>query len=183
MLHDRGLVSVSSKIEALQFLIPCTSCDELVVNGGDRPSWRGSFVVRFNIWLNKTRVPSLKWLIPTRNKETKHQKHDRKTAHGTNAIFFLPVENPYFVHLFFTTQILQHNSRPHKNSSSCECSCWTRTDGVATSLRFSAATGRERTVPGRAPPHTPLLELRTRAQFSRPPGTSFLPTGSQMLDD
>ena len=34
--------SVSATMEALQFLIPCTFCDELVVKGDDGPSWRGS---------------------------------------------------------------------------------------------------------------------------------------------
>ena len=46
--------SVSATKEALQFLIPCTLCDELVVKGDDCPSWRGPLVVKFNIWLNKT---------------------------------------------------------------------------------------------------------------------------------
>ena len=58
--------SVSATIEVLLFLIPCTLCDELVVKGDDCPSWRGSLVVKFNIWLNKTRrrVSILKLLIP-----------------------------------------------------------------------------------------------------------------------
>ena len=47
--------SVSATIEALQFLIPRTLCDELVVKGDDYPSWRVSLVVIVNIWLNKTR--------------------------------------------------------------------------------------------------------------------------------
>ena len=34
--------------------------------------------------------------------------HDRKTAHGTTAGFFSPVENPSFVHLFFTTQFFKN---------------------------------------------------------------------------
>ena len=97
--------SVSATIEALQFLIPCTLCDELVVKGDDCPSWRVSLVVKFNIWLNKTRrVPSLKLLIPIRNnrkRRKKHQNYDRKAAHGTSADFvFFPVENPPFI-LFF----------------------------------------------------------------------------------
>ena len=92
MLHARGLVSATT--EALQFLIPCTFCDELVVKGDDCPSWRVSLVVKFNIWLNKTRVqvPILKLLIPIRNnrkQRKKHQNHDRKTAHGTTSdVFF-----------------------------------------------------------------------------------------------
>ena len=38
----------------------------------------------------------------------------------------------------------------------------------------------EQTVLGRAPPHLPLLELRTRKQFSPPPGTSYLPRQSDI---
>ena len=80
-----------------------------MVKGDDCPSWRGSFVVNFNIWLSKTiRAPILKWLIPIytwyetrKNIET---NHDRKTAHGTTAVFFSRVENPPFAHSFFTTQ-------------------------------------------------------------------------------
>ena len=49
-----------------------------VVKGDDCPSWRGSLVVHFNIWLSKTRrVPILKLLIPVRNKEKKHQNQPR----------------------------------------------------------------------------------------------------------
>ena len=80
--------SVSATIEALQFLIPRTLCDELAVKGDDCPSWRVSLVVKFNIWLNKTRrVPILKLIADfhTKQQETKkkHQNHDGKTAHGT----------------------------------------------------------------------------------------------------
>ena len=46
---------VSATIEALQFLMSCTFCDELVVKGDDCPFWRGSLVVKFNIWLSKKR--------------------------------------------------------------------------------------------------------------------------------
>ena len=82
--------SISATIEALQFLTPRTFCDEMVMKGDDCLSWRGSLVVKFNIWLNKTRrVPILKWLIPIRNKEENIKtNHDRKTAHGTTAVFF-----------------------------------------------------------------------------------------------
>ena len=98
--------SISATYDAIQqFIIPCTVCDELV-KGDDCPSWRGSLVVKFNIWLNKTkRVPNLKWLNPIRNKEKNIKtNHDRKTARGTTAVFFLPVENPPFVHILFTTK-------------------------------------------------------------------------------
>ena len=62
--------SVSATIEALQVLIPCTFCDELVVKGDDCPCWRESLVVKINIWLNKTRrVPMPKWLVSIRNKK------------------------------------------------------------------------------------------------------------------
>ena len=51
--------SVSATIEALQFLIPRTLCDELAVKGDDCLSWRVSLV---DIWLNRTRrVPILKF--------------------------------------------------------------------------------------------------------------------------
>ena len=43
--------SVSATTEALQFLIPCIFCDELVVKGDDCSSWRGSLVVDFKIYL------------------------------------------------------------------------------------------------------------------------------------
>ena len=39
--------SVSVTIEALQFLIPRTLCDELVVKEDDCPSWRVSLVVQY----------------------------------------------------------------------------------------------------------------------------------------
>ena len=59
---------VSATIEALQFLIPRTLCDELAVKGDDCPSWRVSLVVKFDIWLNKTRAALiLKLLISIRN--------------------------------------------------------------------------------------------------------------------
>ena len=61
--------SVSTTIEALQFLIPCTFCNEMVVKGHDCPSWRGSLFVEFKLWLNTTTRMLLKRLIPTRNKE------------------------------------------------------------------------------------------------------------------
>ena len=48
-------VSVSATIEALHILISRTLCDELVVKGGDCLPWRASLVVKFMIWLNKTR--------------------------------------------------------------------------------------------------------------------------------
>ena len=47
-------VSATTIIEALQFLIPRTLCDELAVKGDDCPSWRVSLVLKFNILLNKT---------------------------------------------------------------------------------------------------------------------------------
>ena len=60
--------SVSATIEALQFLIPRTLCDELAVKWDDCPSGRVSLVVKFNIWINKTRrVPILKLLISIRS--------------------------------------------------------------------------------------------------------------------
>ena len=53
--------SVSATIEALQFLVPRTLCDELVVKGDECPFCRVSLVVKFNIWPNKTRrVPVMK---------------------------------------------------------------------------------------------------------------------------
>ena len=79
-----------------------------MVKGDDCPSGRGSLVVKFNVWLNKTRrVPISKWLIPIRNKENIKTNHNRKIAHGTQLFSFLPVENPPFVHLFFSTQIFK----------------------------------------------------------------------------
>ena len=59
---SRGIkgFSVSATIEALKFLIPLTLRDELVVvKGDDCPSWRVSLVVKFNIWLNKTKRTNL----------------------------------------------------------------------------------------------------------------------------
>ena len=158
--------SVSATVEALQFLIPCTLCDELGVKGYDCLSRRISLVVKFNIWL-KTRRPILRLLIPIRNNRKqikKHQKYgNRKTAHGTTADdFFFRLKIYLSTFNFFTTQFLPHKSRPYKKSASYEYWRWTRTDGITTYLRFSTTTGRERTIPGRAPPHTPLLELRTR---------------------
>ena len=46
-------------------------------------------------------------MAESHTKQRKKHKinHDRKTAHETTAVF-LPVENPPFIHLFFTTQIL-----------------------------------------------------------------------------
>ena len=41
--------SVSATIESLQFLIPRTLRDELVVKGDYCPSWRVSLVMIFNI--------------------------------------------------------------------------------------------------------------------------------------
>ena len=83
----RGFSVSATILEALQFLIPRTLCDELTMKGNDCPSWRVSLVVKFNIWLNKTRrVPILKLFIDfhTKQQETKkHQNYDRKTAHGT----------------------------------------------------------------------------------------------------
>ena len=71
--------SVSATIEALQFLIPRTLCDELAVKGDDCPSWRVSVVVKFNIWLNETRrVPILKLLISIRN--NRKQRKNIKTT-------------------------------------------------------------------------------------------------------
>ena len=85
--------SVSATIEALQFFIPRTLCDELVVKGDDCPSWRVSLVVKFNIWLNKTRrvrtYSEISDFHTKQQQETKkkHQNHDRKTAHGIIADF------------------------------------------------------------------------------------------------
>ena len=52
MLHEKGLLCLSDN-RALQFLLPRTLCDELVVKGDDCPSWRVSLVVKFNICLHK----------------------------------------------------------------------------------------------------------------------------------
>ena len=124
--------------------------------------------LNFNIWLNKTRrVPILKWLIPIRTKEKNIKtNHDRKTAHGVTNCFFCQLKSTFrpftFHHAnfhFFYYIRVDRTKSPHRASTR---SCWTHSDGFAISLRFSITTGRERTVPGRAPPHPPLLELRTR---------------------
>ena len=88
----KGL-SVSATIEALQFLIPRTLCDELVVKEDDCPSWRVSLVVKFNIWLNKTRrVLILKLMISIRNrKQRKNIKttiERRRTEQLLMCVFF-----------------------------------------------------------------------------------------------
>ena len=162
--------SVSATIEALQFLIPRTLCDELVVKGDDCPCWRVSLVVKFNIWLNKTRrVHILKFLISIRNnrKQRKNIKTtiERRRTEQLLTLFFLPVENPPIRPFIFYHANLLHKSRPYKKSPSYEYGTGAghvRTDGITTYLRVSTTTARERTVPGRAPPHTPLLELWTR---------------------
>ena len=82
MLHEKGLLCLSDNIEALQFLISRTLCDELAMKGDDCPSWRVSLVVKFNIWLNKARrVPILKLFADFHTKQEttrKHQNHDRE---------------------------------------------------------------------------------------------------------
>ena len=117
---------ISATVEALQqFLVPCTLCDELVVKGDDCPSWRGSLVEKFNIWLNerdkKSIVPNLKLLIPTRNKKKTSKTTTIERPRTEQLLFFLPVG----IHLspisdlFSTTQIFQvslHRSRPYENS-------------------------------------------------------------------
>ena len=91
----------------------------------------------------------------TKQRKNIKTNHDRKTAHGTSADFFFFCRLK--IHLssipFFTTQVqtLLHKSRVYKKSASYEYSRWTRTDGIATSLRFSTTTARERTVTARAP--------------------------------
>ena len=56
------------------------------MKGGDCPSWRGSLVVEFKTWLNKTRKSTYSETADSHMKQTtKHQNHDEKTAHGTNA--------------------------------------------------------------------------------------------------
>ena len=161
---------VSATIEALQVINPRTLCDELAVKGDDCRSWRVSLVVKFNIWLSKTRrVLILKLPISIRNRATKkkHENHDRKTAHGTTADFvFLPVEHPPFDLLLFTTRKFNCESRPYKKSAAYEYYWrWTRTRGITTYIRFSTTTGRERTVPRRAPAHTPLIEICGQYSF------------------
>ena len=93
------------EVEALQFLIPCTLCDELVVKGDHCPSWRVSLVVKFNIWPNKTRrVSILKLLIPIRNNRKQRENIkttiERRRTEQLMILFFLPVENRPFVLLF-----------------------------------------------------------------------------------
>ena len=65
MPHERA--SVSATVEALQFLIPCPFCGELV-KGDDCPTWRGS-LLEFKIWLNRSAI--LKSLILLRNEAKK----------------------------------------------------------------------------------------------------------------
>ena len=90
MLHERGLLCLRDTRSPTEFLIPRTFCDELVVKGDYCPSLRVSLVVKFNIWLNKTRrVPVLKLIADFHTKQrTKHQNYDSKTAHETTADFF-----------------------------------------------------------------------------------------------
>ena len=152
MLHENRLF-------CLPFLIPCTFCDEMVT-GDHCPSWRGSRVVEFKIWLNTTRrVPVLKWLIPIRIKRRKN-KTTIKRQRTEQLLFFFACR--FKIHLssicFLRRKVYCNESRPYKENSSY--SCCTRADGNTTSLRLSTTTGREQTVPGRALPHTPL-ELRT----------------------
>ena len=158
--------TVSATIEALQFLIPRTPCDELAVERDDCPFWRVSLVVKFNIWLNKTRrVPILKLLISMRNNR-KQRKNMKTTTERRRTeqllILFLPVENPPIRPYILPRKIycirVARIKSPHRTSTGAG---HVRTDGITTYLRFST-TARERTVPGRALPHAPLLELRTR---------------------
>ena len=75
--HERGLLYLSDNRSPA---VPYSAhvCDEVVVKGNDWPSWRGSLVVKFNIWLNKTkRVTILKRLIPIRNEEKKNINQPR----------------------------------------------------------------------------------------------------------
>ena len=57
--------SVSATIEALQILIPCTFCDELVVTGDKMPilAWITGRGVR-NLDQQDKKSTILKWLIP-----------------------------------------------------------------------------------------------------------------------
>ena len=82
--------------------------------------------------------------------------HDKNIAHGTAAVFisFAGWKFTFRAFVLYRANFTACKSRPYKESSSYEHSCWTRTDEIATSLRFSTTTGRERTVPGRALPHT-----------------------------
>ena len=94
----KGL-SVSATIEALQFLIPRTLCDELAVKGDDCPSWRVSLVVKFNIWLKKTRrVLTLDLLICIRtgNKEKHQTTLEGRRTERLLILFLLTVEHPPF---------------------------------------------------------------------------------------
>ena len=77
--------------------------------------------------------------------------------------FKLLAETTYFSFYFLPRKMycvrVARIKSPHRTSTGTG---HVRTDGITTYLRFSTTTARERTVPGRAPPHTPLLELRTR---------------------
>ena len=110
-------------------------------------------------------------------KTSKARYYHKNIAHETTAAFLvvLPVEIPSFVHvfIFYNANFTAEESPLQKSSS--YYSCGTRADGITTSLRFSTTTGRERTVPGRASPHPPLLELGTRPWFSLLPVTTYLP--------
>ena len=161
--------SVSATIEALQqFLISRTLCDELAVKGDDCPSWRVSLVVKFNIWLNKTRrVPILGLLISIRNNR-KQRKNIKTTTERRRTeqllICFLAgwkatYSSFYFLPRKFHCIRVASIKSPHRTSTGAG---HVRTDGITTYLRFSTTTARERTVPGRAPFQTPILELRTR---------------------
>ena len=97
------------------------------MKGDDCPSWRVSLVVKFNIWLNKTRrVPILKLPIFIRNnrkKKKKHKNHDRKTAHGTTAdfVFFcrlsIHLSSFYFLpRKFYCVRVARIKS-PHRAST------------------------------------------------------------------
>ena len=161
--------SASSTIKALQFLIPRTLCDELAVKGDGCPSWRVSLAVKFNIWLNKTRrVPILKLLISIRNNDRKQRKNikttiERRRTEQLLICFFAGWRSTYSSFHFLPRTIycirVARIKIPHRTSTGAR---HLRADGITTYLRFSTTTARERTVPGRAPPHTPLLELRTR---------------------
>ena len=167
----KGFSVSATVIEALQLLIPRTLCDELAVKGDDCPSWRVSLVAKVNIWLNKkTRiVPILKLLISIRNnrKQRKNIKttiERRRTEQLAADLFFCWLKIHLFVllflpRIFYCIRVARIKSL-HRTSTGAG---HVRTDGIATYLPFSTTTARERTVPGRAPPHTPLLELQTRA--------------------
>ena len=113
----------------------------------------------------------------------KHQNHDRKTRHGTAAgfVFFcrlnMHLSSFHFLPRKFYCIRVARIKRPHRTS--------TGAGHVLMGLPLiygSPPRRRARNVPGRAPLYTPLLELRTRTKFSIAPGTSYLPTDSQMLD-